>query len=166
MSIASGDSAQTMDVSSLDIILSESRGKLDAQERQIDALDTKAGVFIGLDTVVLTIMAGATEAHGILLWIRLLVYVALFASVVCLVRGLSVRVWKFPPNPRKFLDSCRFQPAQESKALLAESIADAYAANATQLVHKTRWMQAGLALVVVAVLMYAALLLASATISR
>jgi hypothetical protein len=166
MSIESDDTTQSECSMSLDIILAENKGQLAWQERQIDALDTKAGVLIGLDTVVLTIMASSGIARGIMIWMRLLVYLALLASVLSLMKGFSVRVWKFPPNPRKFLDACRSWPTQETKMLLAENFADAYETNATQLVRKTQWMKAGLALVVVAVLAYAALLLARTTICQ
>jgi hypothetical protein len=80
---------------SLDIVLGEVKAKLASQERLIEALDTKATVFLGLLGIMLGVVAQSSE-RGVLNecpLLKLLAVVLLLATISCLVVALWVRTW-------------------------------------------------------------------------
>ncbi len=135
---------------SLDIVLAEVRAKLTSQERLLEALDTKATVFLGLLGIMLGVV-GQSAGRGPLECCSLLVLLSvalLLCTIGCLVVALWVRTWQQPPKPEGLLDYIP-KPPRETKDQLAKLLTEAYGANRKGLDRKAEWIKAAYVLMVI-----------------
>jgi hypothetical protein len=89
---------------SIDIVLDEARRTLDSQFEQLDALDTKSGILLGIAGVVITILVSASIGRLTLmdsLIVKIVVSiiaVTLFISLVLSYYNLRIGKWHKPPE--------------------------------------------------------------------
>ena len=89
-----------MNMSNIDIALDEARRKLDFQAQQIDGLDTKSGIILGADGVLIALFIPIISTHSNLIN-EILVKIALipiFISLVLSLVSLSNIKFNNPPN--------------------------------------------------------------------
>jgi hypothetical protein len=89
---------------SVDIVLDEVRRTLDFQFGQLDALDTKSGILLGIAGVVITVLVSASIGMPTLMdsliakIIVSIIAVALFTSLVLSYWNLRIGKWHRPPE--------------------------------------------------------------------
>lgn len=104
---ASDETEETMtkqELPSIDIVLEEARRTLDFQFEQLDGLDTKSGVILGIAGVVITLLVSALIGMPnlsdslIVKIIMAIIGITLFISLFLSYRNLRIGKWKKPPE--------------------------------------------------------------------
>ena len=129
---------------SIDIVLDETRRTLDSQFQQIDSLDTKSGIVLGIAGVVLTLlitsMFGQTSniIHSWLIRLALIpIILSLFMSFV----SISIRRWKRPPDLERLWSHYKSQAAEETKLELIKVSKKSVEDNEKNIVQKGRFLK-------------------------
>lgn len=138
----------------LDLVLEETREKMRNQNQNIDALDNKAAVGLGIAGVMLTLVASGKMAGAspVVSWMQILSMVSLVLALGCLVVALWVLDWRFPPRPSA-LSAWRHETPEKIKNELLAKMSAAYDSNAKQLSHKACWVKVALILILTAALL-------------
>jgi hypothetical protein len=139
---------------SLDLILQEVNEKMQAQSANIDALDNKAAIALGIAGVMLTVAASAHpgQSNSTASLLGILTLLTLLVSLFCLVAALWIQDWRSPPKPIALKEYQSQPPAKIKDELIAKK-ADAFEANRKLLARKVCWMKAALVLILVAALL-------------
>lgn len=125
---------------SVDIVLDEARRKADFQFQQIDGLDTKSGIVLGINGVILALLVAdlieyPNQPHIILIEI---VLIPILISLV--LSFLSIATIKLFAPPK--LDTLRSdyinKPANETKLKIIDILSEAISQNAKRIQVKTR----------------------------
>ena len=89
---------------SIDIVLDEARRTLDFQFGQLDALDTKSGILLGIAGVVIAVLVSASIGMPALMdsliakIVLSIIAVTLFISLILSYRNLRIGKWHKPPE--------------------------------------------------------------------
>jgi len=113
---------------SMDIVLDEVRRTIDFQFEQIDGLDTKAGITLGIAGVILTLLVTSMLGQSNAIANSLLVKVALVPMLLSLILSfisISVRKWDKPPQLERLRSHYITQPADETKLKIIDISMDA-----------------------------------------
>jgi hypothetical protein len=115
---------------SIELVFSEVRSKLEAQERNLDSLDQKATILVGFMGVILTVLLGL-RAHHVsaptkYCWAAATVMVV--ATLLLLVRALWIKDWHLPPKPDA-LKAYVAEPKRCTLGVLTDSMSKAYETN-------------------------------------
>ena len=103
---------------SIDIVLDEVRRTLDFQFEQLDGMDTKSGIVLGIAGVVLTLLVTSLLGLSDAAANSLLVKVALAPILLSLILSfilISVRKWDKPPQLERLRSHYIAEPADETK---------------------------------------------------
>jgi len=138
----------------LDLVLEETREKMRNQNQNIDALDNKAAVGLGIAGVMLTLVASGKMAGTgtVVIWMQIVGMAFLVLALGCLVVALWVLDWRFPPKPSALAAWANETPEKIKNELLAK-MSEAYDSNAKQLSRKARWVKVALVLILLAALL-------------
>jgi hypothetical protein len=112
---------------SIDIVLDEVRRKLDFQFEQIDSLDTKSGIILGINGVLMALLITSIVAYPNLPNL-VLVKVALapiFASLLISFISIATRKWDKPPQLDRLRSYYINQDANETKLKIVDIVMDA-----------------------------------------
>ena len=106
---------------SIDIVLDETRRTLDFQFEQLDGLDTKSGVILGIAGVVITLLITAlVEKPDFFgeVWLKILValvVIVLFVSLFLSYRNIRISKWSKPPEIMTLRTDYIVKDIQETK---------------------------------------------------
>lgn len=103
---------------SIDVVLDEARRTIDFQFEQLDGLDTKSGIVLGIAGVILALLVTSLLEQSNTMANSLLVKVALvpiFLSLILSFISICVRKWDKPPQLERLRSHYITQPADETK---------------------------------------------------
>lgn len=129
---------------SIDIVLHEARRKLDFQFEQLDGLDMKSGIIIGVSGVVLALLVTnlLSPSNAIpndsLLRASL---ISIFASLVISLVSIIIRKWKRPPNIETLRLKYIVKPTDETKLRIIDISMAAADKNKTQIDMRIRLLK-------------------------
>jgi len=118
----------SQELPSTDIVLDEVRRTIDFQFEQIDGLDTKSGIVLGIAGVILTLLVTSMLGQSNAIANSLLVKVALVPMLLSLILSfisISVRKWDKPPQLERLRSHYITQPADETKLKIIDISMDA-----------------------------------------
>jgi hypothetical protein len=141
----------------LDLVVEETKEKMRIQNQNIDALDNKAAVGLGIAGVMLTLVASGrvTGSSTSVVLLQILSMGFLAFSLACLILALWVLDWRFPPKPSALV-AWRTETPDRIKNELLTKMSAAYDSNAKQLSRKAGWVKASLILILLAALLLVA----------
>lgn len=152
---------------SLDLLFSETRDMLIRQLDRIEALDTKAGLLLGFDALVITSvvgllseLSGASSARWppcgllIVVCVVLLGLIAVVASFVFAVKGFGVQDYNDVVNPRTSFDKWKDWTQRQTKMQLRANLEESYELNEQRLKKKANAIQVALWLLLAGLLSF------------
>ena len=117
---------------------------LDEQLRNIEALDTKAGVLIAADGLILALLAGQERSlAGVPAAVLVAIIGAVTSSLIAALLSFTTRRYETAPNPVAAIHLMTAEPAWLEWRFLG-SMQDAIRANRRKLRTKTRFLSAAL----------------------
>ena len=125
------------------------RHALSEQLARIDSLDSKAGVLLAADGILVGLIFGRdTSAGSAPRWVIVAAGVGALLSLSCALRAFANRNYKIAPTPRQV---ARLAGASEDwvRWRLIGNMLDAVETNRDRLQRKTRWLAAGQLLLLV-----------------
>jgi len=130
-----GDKKVKLNSESLQIIVDESRLKLDDQLDSVKSLDNKAAIIVSFSGVILSILLTSDVFNGgstAATLIGLLIFLAALLSIIVLL----VRAYKRDPDPRNFYVGYVIKKPVETLEVLAGSFIDSYEKNQKKILIK------------------------------
>jgi hypothetical protein len=127
---------------------------LDEQLRRIEALDTKAGVLIAADGLVIGLLSseGSTLAEGPA-WVSFLLLGAIITSLVLALLAFTTRRYETAPNPDAAIRLMAADPAWLEWRFLG-NMRDAIGVNRGKLRTKTRLLSSALTVLIAGIVVF------------
>jgi hypothetical protein len=120
---------------SIDIVLDEAKRTLDFQFEQLDALDTKSGILLGIAGVVITVLVSASigipDLRGSLIAKIMvsIIAVTLFTSLILSYWNLRIGKWHKPPELDALINDYVSKDSHTTKCKLIGTIQQAVKEN-------------------------------------
>ncbi len=113
---------------SINEVLEETRRTLDFQFEQLDGLDTKSGIVLGVDGVIITLLITALLEKPDLfnsLWLKILIAIVLvifFISLFISFRNIRIIKWSKPPEIINLRTGYLMEDAQTTKLKIIDTM--------------------------------------------
>lgn len=135
---------------SLNLIFEQVKGRLAAQDSQINTLDSKANLGFGASTIV-TALAGTKledvlpsgklgPLWSVVIYLFVLIVALLYLSgIFCAYKAYRLRSYNIVPNPEKLRDNYLHRTEDETKKALLDTMVVAFANTEVLLKNKIQW---------------------------
>jgi hypothetical protein len=135
---------------SIDIVLDEARRKLAFQFKQIDSLDTKSGIVLGINGVLMALLIpsiiGQSDLPNLIL--VKVALIPIFVSLIIAFISIATRRWDSPPQLERLRSYYINQDANDTKLKIIDIMMDAVRKNEKPIEEKIclwRWSYSVLA---------------------
>ena len=114
------------DLPSIDIVLDEARRKLDTQFEQIDGLDTKAGIILGIAGVILALLVTTllgkqdTVVNSFIILIKVAL-ASIFISLILSFLAISLSKYGGTPKLERLRNYYMSKDAEKTKKMLVDT---------------------------------------------
>lgn len=127
-----------------EMILSEIKDRFKVQLSQIDILDTKASILLSTDAIILGALFAAVLANvprdRIVVIFLMIGAVFILASFLVSLLNYRVTQYNCPPEPTPLIDKYFHLPVDETRGVLAASLAVAFKQNDRKTRDKAMWL--------------------------
>lgn len=143
---------------SLELIFDQVKGRVAAQDIQINTLDTKASVGLGSSTILTaltglqdaTFQSGSGSAHNTVVFLLALVALIIYLSIVfCVYMAYKLRSFKAVPVPKQLRDEYLSEAEDVTKKNLVDAMIFAFEKNEKVIASKITWTDRTLKLLLV-----------------